>query len=65
MGAKRGAYWVGRPEGQRQLPRLGWEDNIKVDVQEVKWGGLDWIDLDQYWDRWRTLVNTLKNLRVP
>ena len=69
MGAKRCAYriLVGRHEGQRQLgrPRRGWKDNIKVDTQEVKWGGMDWIDLHQYWDRWRTLVNTVMNLRDP
>ena len=69
MGAKRFAYriLVRRHKVQRQLGRhrRGWEDNIKVDAQEVKWEGMDWFDLDQYWERWRTLVNTVMNLRVP
>jgi hypothetical protein len=58
---------VGRPEGQRQLgrPRRRWENNNKKDAQEVKWEGMDWIDLDQYWERWRTLENTVMNLQVP
>jgi hypothetical protein len=41
------------------------KDNIKMDLQEVGWGGLDWIDLDQSRDRWRALVNVVMNLRVP
>jgi hypothetical protein len=69
MGAGRGAYrdLVGKPEGKRQLgrPRCRWKDNIKMNLQEVGIGGMDWIDLAQGRDRWRTLVNEVKNLRVP
>jgi hypothetical protein len=68
MGEKRGAYriLVGRPEGRRPLrrSRLRWEDNIKVDHQEVGWG-MDWIELTQDRDRWRALLNAAMNLRVP
>jgi len=57
---------VGKPEGKRPLGRLRprWEDNIKIDLREVGWGG-DWMELVQDKDRWRALVNTLKNLQVP
>ena len=50
---------VGKPEGKRPLgrPRLRWEDNIKMDIQEVGWGG-DWMELAQDRDGWRALVNT-------
>jgi hypothetical protein len=44
---------------------LLWEDNIKMDLQEVGWGGMDWIDLAQDRDRWRALVSAVMNLRVP
>ena len=58
---------VGKPEGKRPLgrPRRRWEDNIKMDLQEV--GGYcgDWMELDQGRDRWRALVGTVRNLRVP
>ena len=58
---------VRKPEGKRPLgrPRRRWEDNIKMDVQEVICGGIDWIDLAQDRDRWRALVNAVMNLRVP
>jgi hypothetical protein len=58
---------VGKPEGKRLLgrPRLGWEDNIKIDLQKVGCGGVDWIDLVQYRDRWRALVNAVMILWVP
>jgi hypothetical protein len=58
---------VGKPEEKRQLgrPRRRWEDNIKMNLREVGWGGADWIDLDQDRDRWRALVYTVMNLRVP
>jgi hypothetical protein len=46
-------------------PRRRWEDNIKMDLREVGWGGADWIDLVQDRDRWRALVYTVMNLRVP
>jgi hypothetical protein len=57
---------VGRPEGRRPLGRPGcrWEDNIKMDLQDVGWG-MDWIELAQDRDRWRALVNAVMNLRVP
>jgi hypothetical protein len=67
MGEKRGAYriLVERPEGRRPLgrPRRRWEDNIKMDLQEVGWG-MDWIDLALDRDRWRAVVNAVMNLRV-
>ena len=58
---------VGKPEGKRPLgrPRRGWEDNIKMDLQEVGCGGVDWIKLAQDHCRWRALVNAVMILRVP
>ena len=58
---------VGKPEGKRPLgrPRLRWEDNIKMDLQEVGGGCGDWMDLSQDRDRWQALVNTVIKLRVP
>jgi hypothetical protein len=58
---------VGKPEGERLLgrPRRRWEDNIKVDLREIGWGGMDWIDLAQDREQWRALVNTIMNVRVP
>ena len=58
---------VGKPEGKRPLgrPTLKWEDNIKMDLQEVGCGGMDWIDLATDMDRWCALVNPVMNLRVP
>jgi hypothetical protein len=58
---------VGEPEGSRPLgrPRRRWEDNIKMDLREVGWGGADWINLAQDRDRWRAVVNAVMNLRVP
>ena len=57
---------MGKPEGKRSLgrPRRRWEDNIKMDLQEVACGGVDWIELAQDRDRWRALVNAVMNLRV-
>jgi len=69
MGQERGVHrvLVGKPEGKRPLgrPRRRWEDNIKMDLQEV--GGCcgDWMELAQDRDRWRALVSTVMNLRVP
>ena len=56
-----------KPEGKGPLgiPRLRWEDNNKMDLQEVGCGGLDWMDLAQDRDRWRALVSAAMNLRVP
>jgi hypothetical protein len=69
MGESRGVYrvFVGKPEGKRPLgrPRCRWENNIKMDLQEVGCGGMDWIELTQDWDRWRALANAVMNLRVP
>jgi len=58
---------VGKPEGKRPLgrSRRRWEDNIKMDLQEAGCGGMDWIDVAQRRNRWRTLVNAVMNLRVP
>jgi hypothetical protein len=58
---------VGKPEGKRPLerPRRRWVDIIKIDLREVGWDGTDWIDLAQYRDQWRALVNTVMNLRDP
>ena len=60
-------FLVGKPEGKRPLGRPGrrWEDNIKMDLEEVGGGFGDWMELAQDRDRWRALVNTVKNLRVP
>ena len=69
MGERRGVYrvLVGKPEGQRPLgrPRRRWEDNIKMDLQEVGCGGMDWIELAQDRDRWRALVSAVMHLLVP
>jgi hypothetical protein len=69
MGEKRNAYriLVGNLEGKKPLgrPGLRWEDNIKMHLREVGWGGIDRIDLAQDRDRWRALVNTVMNFRVP
>jgi len=66
MGERRGVYMilVGKPEGKRPLgrPRRRWEDNIKMDLQEVRCGCMDWIQLVQGRDRWRALVNAVMNL---
>ena len=58
---------MGKPEVKRPLgrPRRRWEDNIKMDIQEVGCGGMDWIELAHYRERWRALVNAVMNLRVP
>jgi len=68
-GERRGVYsvLVGKPEGKRPLggPRRRWEDNIKTDLQEVRYGGMDWIDMAQDRDRWRALVNAVMSLVVP
>jgi hypothetical protein len=57
---------VGKPERKRPLgrPRRRWVDNIKMDLRETGWDGMDWIDLAQNRDQWRALVNAVMNLRV-
>ena len=69
MVEERGVYrvLVGKPEGRRPLgrPRRRWADNIRMDLQEVGCGYVDWIGLVQDRDRWRTLVSAVMNLRVP
>jgi len=69
MGQGRVVYrvLVGKPEGKRPLgrPRYRWEDNIKMDLQEVGGGWGDWMELAQDTDMWRALVSTVMNLRVP
>jgi hypothetical protein len=58
---------VGRPERKRELgkPRRRWVDNIKMDLREIGWGGMDWSDLAQDRDQWRALVNMVMNLQDP
>jgi hypothetical protein len=69
MGAKRNAYrlLVGKPEGKRPLgrPRRRWVDNIRMDLGEIGWGGVDWIGLAQDRNQWRALVNAAMNFQVP
>ena len=69
MGKMGGVYrdLVGKPVGKRPLgrPRRKWEDNIKMDLQELGCGCMDWIELAKDRDRWRALVNAVMNLRVP
>jgi hypothetical protein len=69
MGEDRGVHRVllGKPGGKRPLgrPRRTWDDNIKIDLQEVGVGRGDWIELAQDRDRWRPLVGTVRDFRVP
>ena len=60
-------FWLGKPEGKRPLgrPMLRWEDNIKMDLQEVGCEGIDWIIVTEDRDRWQALVNVVMNIRVP
>jgi hypothetical protein len=60
-------FFVGKSEGKKSLgrPRHGWENNVKIGLQEVGCGGMDWIALAQDWYRWRALVNAVMNFRVP
>jgi hypothetical protein len=69
MEKKMSAYriLVGKPEGKRPLgrPRCKWVGNIKMDLGDIIWDGMDWIDLAQNRDQWRALVSMVMNLRVP
>jgi hypothetical protein len=58
---------VGKPEGKRPLGRTRrrWVYNIKMDLGEIRWYGMDWIEVAQDRDQWRALMNTVMNLRVP
>jgi hypothetical protein len=66
---KRNAYriLVGKPEGKRPLvrPRFSRVNNIKMDLRDTEWDGMDWIDVAQDRNQWRVLVNMVMNLRVP
>jgi len=69
MGGKRRLYrvLVGKPEGKRPLerPRRRWEDNIKMELREVRCGGMEWIESAQDRDRWQALVNAVMKVRAP
>jgi hypothetical protein len=68
MGEMRSAYsvLVGKPERKRPLgrPNHKWEDNIKMDLREIRWEGVDWMHLAHAMDQWQAVVNTIMNLRV-
>jgi hypothetical protein len=68
-GEKMNAYreWVGKPEGKSLLgrPRRRWVDNIKMNLREIGWDDMDWIDMTPDREKWRTLLNAVMNLRVP
>jgi hypothetical protein len=68
MGEKRNVYRVlmGKPEGKRPLgrPRRRWENGITMDLREMDWGSVDWVELAQDRDRWQTVVNTVMNLQA-
>jgi hypothetical protein len=69
MGEKKNAYrlLVEKPEGKTPLgrPKRRWVNNIKIDLLEIGWGGVDWIGLAEDRDKWRALMNAVVNLRVP
>jgi hypothetical protein len=60
---RRGVWWESQKERERPLGRRRSEDNIKIDLREKRWGGMDWINLAQDRDRWRAVVNTVMNFR--
>jgi hypothetical protein len=68
MGEERKVYkiLVGKPEGKRPLgrPRRRWEDGIRMDLREIGWGSVDWMQLAQDRDQWRAVVNTMMILRI-
>jgi hypothetical protein len=61
---KRSAYRI-LVESQKERPRRRWLDNIKIDLRDIEWEGMDWIDLAQDRDQWSDLVNTVMKLRIP
>jgi hypothetical protein len=69
MGETRNAYRIlmVKPEGKRPVgrPRRKWVDNVKMDIREIGWAGMNWINQAQGRDQWRALLNTITNLRVP
>jgi hypothetical protein len=69
MGEKTNAnrFLVGKPQGKRPLgrPRRRWEDNIKMYIRKIRWGGMDYVHLAQDMGQWRALVDMVMNLRVP
>jgi len=69
IGERTGVYWVlvGKPQGKRPLgrPRPRWEDNINMELQEMRCGGMHWFGLAQERERWRVLVIAVMNIRVP
>jgi hypothetical protein len=67
MGENANRILVGKPDGKKPLgrPRRRWVDNIKIDLREIGWGGMDWINLAPDRDQWRALVNTVMNLQLP
>ena len=69
MGKRRDAYriLVLKPKGKRQLGKLAhrWENNIRMDLKEIRWKGVDWIELLQYRGKWWAVVNTVMNPQVP
>jgi hypothetical protein len=66
MEERRGAYrvLVGKPKAERSRgrPRLGWKDDVKIDITEISWEGMYWIDLAQDMDKWQAVVNTVMNV---
>jgi hypothetical protein len=60
-------YFIGEPEGKRPLGRTRrrWEDNVRTDLKEIEWEGMDWMHLAQGRDQWQAVVNTVMNFRVP
>jgi hypothetical protein len=65
IGVYRVLMWKPEVKGPPERPRRRWEDNIKMDLQQVGCGGIDWIEMALDRDRWRALVNAVMNLRIP